>query len=286
MMETGTMYDHLQALVAWLLAHECKHVAMESTGCYWQPLYNALTEAGILCAVVNARHAKNLPGRKTDWNDAQWIAHLHRHGMLRASFVPDEEQQTLRHYARSLECLVQDRTREVNRVEKLLQQAGFKLSSVLSDIFSNTGRLFLNTLAQNGQITRVDVRNLRDPRCKHTVDEISRALQGSMRSSDCKLLSFKLRQIDTYDKQIQELEAMTNAIIGSYAGAIEILDSIPGIARLAAIEILAEIGRDMSPFHTSEQLASWAGLSPGCNESAGKKSPLIPSMATLTSSVS
>lgn len=281
---TGTMHDQLLDLAEWLKSLNCHHVAMESTGCYWQPLYHVLTEAGIACAVVNARYAKNLPGRKTDWNDAQWIAHLHRCGLLRASYVPNEEQQSLRNYTRTLESLTQDRTREMNRIEKLLQATGFKLSSVMSDIFCDTGLSFLQLLAERGRITLKDVQRLRDPRCKHTAEEMARALQGKLRSEDARLLAFKLRQIDAYNAQISELESMINEMITPYADAIKIVDSIPGIGEQAAVQIVGEIGVNMSQFSSGEQLAAWAGLSPGSNESAGKKSPHASSMETATSS--
>lgn len=273
MLDTGTMHSHLLQLASWLAEHDCTHVAMESTGCFWQPLFNVLTDAGIECAVINSSHAKNLPGRKTDWNDAYWIAHLYRHGMLRPSLVPSQALQTLRNFTRSMETLVQDRTREVNRIEKLLQATGFKLSSVLTDILSATGRRFLEVLIRKGRITGADVRALRDHHCKTSVDAMALAVQGTMREHDRRLLDFKLRQVNVLDAQIQELDAMTQALIEPYSQAIEILDSIPGIGHLAATEIVAEIGTDMAPFRTGEQLASWAGLSPGSNESAGKKKP-------------
>lgn len=282
----GTQYDDLTALAVWLDTHGCRHLAMESTGAYWMPIYNRLTELGADCIVVNAQRIKNVPGRKTDWNDAQWIAHLYRHGLLQASFVPEREQQILRGYTRALESLSADRTREKNRVEKLLQSEGFKLSSVLEDIFGTTGRRLLDALASKGKATFRDVENSRESACKHSAKEIAIAIRGEMRPAIRKLLAFKLRQIDLYNAQIDELQSLIDEVVAPYEAAVQIVDSVPGIARHAAVQIVAEIGADMDTFQSAEHLASWAGLSPRNAQSAGKKSPPVPCPATNTSSVS
>lgn len=282
----GTQYDDLTELAAWMDAHGCAYLAMESTGGYWLPLYNRLTELGATCIVVNASRIKNVPGRKTDWNDAQWIAHLYRHGLLQASFVPDRDQQILRSHTRALESLTQDRAREKNRVEKLLQMEGFKLSTVLEDIFSLTGRRLLDILVDKGRASFADVQHNRDPKCKHTTEQIAMALRGKMPPAIRKLLAFKLRQIDAYDAQIAELEQLIEDVLSPCEGAITLVDSIPGIARHAAIQIVAEIGANMDTFHSAEQLASWAGLSPRNAQSAGKKSPPASCLAIATSNAS
>lgn len=278
----GTTHEDILALAVWLNSHACMHVAMESTGAYWTPLYNQLTQMGAICAVVNARRIKNVPGRKTDWNDAQWIAHLYRHGLLQASFVPARSLQILRNYTRSLETLTQDCSREKNRIEKLLQMEGFKLSSVLTDIFSVTGRHLLDALAANGRITLQDVHKYRDPKCKHSAQAIAKALCGNLPVELQSLLAFKLRQIDEYDRQRAQLEKMIEALVSPFEGAISIADSVPGVGRQSAIDIIAEMGVDMNVFHSAEQLASWAGLTPRNAQSAGKKSPLASCPATNT----
>ena len=280
----GTQYDDLMSLAAWLCKNDCAYVAMESTGSYWTPIYNRLTELGAKCIVVNAHRIKHVPGRKTDWNDAQWIAHLFRHGLLPASFVPEREQQILRSHTRTLESLTQDRTREKNRIEKLLQSEGFKLSSVLEDNFSVTGRHLLDALASTGKVTVRDVELHRSQNCKKSSQEIAAAMQGALAPPLCKLLGFKLKQIDEYNRQIAELEQMIEELLSPYEAAIQVIDSIPGIARHAAIDIVAEIGANMDTFKSAEQLASWAGLSPRNALSAGKKSPPESCRATVISS--
>lgn len=267
----GTQYDDLSEPAVWMDEHGCAHLAMESTGGYWMPLYNRLTELGATCIVVNAGRIKNVPGRKTDRNDAQWIAHLYRHGLLQASYVPERDQQILRSHTRALETLTQDRTREKNRVEKLLQTEGFKFSSVLEDIFCATGRRLLDVLVRKGKVSPADVERCRDPQCKRSAKEIAAALRGRMSPAISKLLAFKLRQIDGYNAQIAELEQLIEEVLTPYGSAVDLIDSIPGIARHAAVQVIAEIGADMSNFHSSEQLASWAGLSPRNAQSAGKK---------------
>ncbi len=286
MREFGTQYDAITELAQWLSGHGCKDIAMESTGSYWMPLYNRLSELGANCTVVNAQRVKNVPGRKTDWNDARWIGYLFRHGLLAASYVPEREQQILRSHTRALESLTQDRTREKNRIEKLLQAEGFKLSSVLEDIFGLTGRKLLQVLYTKGCVSLSDVQKHRSIRCKCTAQEIASAMKGTLPAPLRKLLQFNMRQIEEYDRQIKELECLIHEIIAPFLQAVNLIGSIPGIAQQSAIQIIAEIGSDMDTFQSAEKIAAWAGLSPRNAQSAGKKSPHASCQAISTSSAS
>lgn len=267
----GCQYDDLNALAQWLQDLNCPIVAMESTGVYWQPTHRRLTDAGIECCVVNARHIRNIPGRKTDINDAQWIAQALRYGLVRKSFVPCREIQELRQYTRTHTTLIHQRSDNVNRIEKLLQEQGFKLSSVVSSITSLTGRRILDHLAKYGSISLEKVQEYRVSFCHKDPQTIFLALQGTMSPNISQLLSHWLALYDDDSHKIEQLESMILELVKPFQGYIDILDSIPGVALASAISIIGEIGIDMSCFPTSEHLASWAGLSPGNNESAGKK---------------
>lgn len=266
----GTQVDDLSELAQWLKQLGCPVVAMESTGAYWQPVYFALTDAEITCFVVNAQHIRNVPGHKSDMNDAHWIAHSLRAGYVRPSFVPDQSVQILRQYTRTYRNLIRNRSDSLNRIEKELQIHGMKLSSVLSDINSQTGIRLLRHFAKHGSITLQDVERLRDLNCHKDAQTIYQAIKVRLRPAVCRLLGFWLDELEQEDANIQKLYAMMEELFTPYQSAVEILDSIPGIAKPSAYQILGEIGADMSFFPSPECIASWAGLCPRCNESAGK----------------
>lgn len=280
--EFGTQFDDLQKLADWLITLDCPIVAMESTGAYWHPIYHVLSERGITCQVVNAAHIKNVPGRKSDIADAQWIAHALRYGFVRPSFVPPRDTEVQRMYTRTYASLQEERAANINRMEKLLQMNGFKLSSVVTDITSQTGIRILRHLAAHRSIDLRTVEKLRDPNCKSSPQVMHRALMGKMRPDVGQLLSFWLDLLEEEDKRLQQLSRMIEALFVPYQEEADIVDSIPGVAKAAAYAILAEIGTDMTQFPTSEHLSSWAGLSPRSHESAGKKSPHASCRATNT----
>jgi transposase len=268
----STMRGDLFKLRGWLLENNCYNVAMESTGVYWKALFDILeeNEEMVLC-VVNARHMRNLPGRKTDVKDAQWIAELFRHGLLNESFIPEKQIRILRDYTRFYRKYKQDRSNHVVRIEKFLQTHGFKLSSVISDIVGLTGRRILDWLSQNGSIGTTIVSSLIDKRVRKSADEIAYAINGKLEPSLRVLLKRMLIILDEFDLQLHELESETQALMSSITESMALVDSIPGIDKTAATYILCEIGQDMNPFPDAAHLCSWAGLSPGCNESAGKQ---------------
>ena len=268
----GTNYDDLVKLSEWLKAHGCPVAAMESTGVYWLPTYNMLTSLGITCYVVNARHIKNVPGRKTDVKDAQWLANITKKGLITPSFVPDLRLQTYRRYTRMLETLTQERSNNINRIEKFLQENEIKLSSVLTDIVGTTGMRILTHIAKFGTISHAKIEQYRDAHCSISADNIFNAVRCHLIPEDCRLLTLCIKCLGDIDAQIVELHAALDEQFHDYDPALSIMQSIPCIGRTAAQEILGEIGDDMEVFISSERLAAWAGLVPRCDESAGKKS--------------
>ena len=269
-----TTRQELLRLANWLVENECYHIAMESTGVYWRPVYEAIEEhsAKYDCLmVVNAHHMRNLPGRKSDIKDAQWIATLMRHGMLEPSFVPDRLIRDIREFSRLRKNIVKERCRHSNQLEKFLQTHGFKLSSVLSDILCVSGRNLLNTLAQTGTLTTDDVLKTVRGKTKFSKEEIAVAVCGSITSAEQKYLQILLRRIDDDISYIAEVEVQMQELFSPFANEVEIVDSIPGIDKLTAMTVLAEIGTiPKDSFATAGHLCSWAGLTPRNDESAGK----------------
>jgi transposase len=269
-----TTKSDLKAFVAWLTENDCYHIAMESTGVYWRPVYEAIEEHSEYyehLMVVNAHHMRNLPGRKNDVKDAEWIATLLRHGLLESSFVPERIVRNLREYSRLHRSFVGEKTRYLNRLEKFLQTHGFKLSSVLSNIMGLSGRNLLNTLVKNGCIAPDDVISAIGNRIKRPIDEIEACVCGKLNPYECKLLAHIINKIDGAEHDIDCILDDMEHLAAPYAKAIEQLDSIPGIDISAALAILAEISpTPQNSFETSAKLCAWAGLSPRNDESAGK----------------
>ena len=272
--EFKTMPQDLQELVQWLIDHGCNHIAMESTGVYWRPVYEAIEEyhnSYQALFVVNAHHMRNLPGRKSDVKDSEWIATLLRHGLLTPSFIPDKITRTLREYSRLYRSFVGEKSRYLNRLEKFLQTHGFKLSSVLSTIYGVSGKRLLYKLAETGYLLYADVIEAVDRRVKASNEEIHAAIKGKLAIVERRLLKTLLTKIDQVQSEVDEILAIMKEVAEPYQSAIEQLDSIPGIDAVAAHLIIAEISA--SPHHyfsTSAKLCSWAGLSPRNDESAGK----------------
>jgi transposase len=295
----GTTTPDLLQLHDWLLEWESSHVAMESTGDYWKPVYNVLEDTFELL-VVNAKHVKHVPGRKTDVKDSEWLAELMMHGLLKASFIPSKPQRALRDMTRYRTTLVQERTRLINRVQKLLEGANIKLSSVATDIMGVSARAMLVEIAA-GQANASFLANLARGRLRAKIPQLEKALTGIVLPHHRILLAKQLVHIDFLDEQIQDmsaeigrqLEAMSRppnrpgpdtgqgteeGIICdegepplTWVEAVALLDTIPGVNPRTAEKMLAEMGLDMSRFPTAGHLATWAGLAPGNHQSGGKR---------------
>ena len=265
----GTTTGQLLELADWLRAEEVTHVAMESTGVYWKPVYNLLEEEFTVW-VVNAHHIKAVPGRKTDVKDAEWIADLLKHGLVRPSFIPDRPQRELRELVRYRRSLIQERTREVNRIQKVLEGANIKLASVASDVLGASGRAMLAAIVGGEEDPKV-LANLAKGQLRDKLIELEEALRGLVGPHQRLLLATQLRHLEFLDQEIGRLDAEVSQRLSPFEAELQVVDTIPGIARRGAEAILAEMGTDMSRFATPGHLASWAGVCPGNNRSAGKR---------------
>lgn len=267
----GTFRDELERMRDWLLERECTHVAMESTGVYWMPIYQVL-EGRLDIVLGNARHMANVPGRKTDVSDALWIAQLLRHGLIRRNFVPPRPIRDLRQATRYRRKLMQTRTSCLLRVEKLLQCANIKLSSVASNIFGVSGRLMLEQLSRGvtepGVLSELAKGRLRGKR-----GALMRAFRGTFSKDDANLLRVELKVIADLESQIERVEKLIEQKIESFHEVIELLDTIPGVNRTLATDLVAEVGIDMAAWATDRQFAAWTGTCPGNRESAGVRRP-------------
>ena len=265
----GSTTGQLLELADWLRAEEVTHVAMESTGVYWKPVYNLLEEEFTVW-VVNAHHIKAVPGRKTDVKDAEWIADLLKHGLVRPSFIPDRPQRELRELVRYRRSLIQERSREVNRIQKVLEGANIKLASVASDALGASGRAMLAAIVVGEEDPKV-LADLAKGQLRDKRRELEEALRGMVGPHQRLLLATQLRHIDFLEQEIGRLDAEVAQRLSPFEEELQVVDTIPGIARRGAEGILAEMGTDMSRFATPGHLASWAGVCPGNNRSAGKR---------------
>jgi len=265
----GTMTADLLALSDWLLSHEISHVAMESTGEYWKPVFNIL-ENNFEVIIVNAQHISKVPGRKTDQSDAEWIAELMQYGLLKASFVPPLGQRELRELTRYRSTFVRERATLSNRVQKVLESANIKLGSVASNVLGVSGRAMLNALIE-GQATPSEMAELAKGRLREKREELNKALEGRVKAHHRFVLAELLCQIDNLEEAIARFDKQVEEYCRPFEKAATWLDTIPGVGRETAEIIVSEIGTDMSRFPSDDHLASWAGVSPGNNESAGKR---------------
>lgn len=267
-----TMRESLYALRDWIVSLECFHVLMESTSVYWMPIYEVLEEVPRMdVGVGNARQMKNVPGRpKTDKADSNWIARLCMVGFILKSFVVGRKFRELREYTRYHKKLVQERARQVNRIEKLLQMNGFKLSSVLSDITGASGLRLMKKLCNTGCVTLADVTDSLDRRVKKRPEEIERAINGRMKLTSRHLLRKMLSKLVRCEKETEEIYEMMVKLSKEHKPQIMLIDSIPGLGELSAMYIIAEISTDLSSFKTANHITAWAGLAPKDKESAGK----------------
>ena len=260
----------LLALSDWLSQNGCRHLAMEATGVYWKPVWHVLSDGDFELILANAAHVKNVPGRKTDVNDASWLAELLAHGLIRASFVPDEPTQEFRVLLRTRKQLVREQTRHTQRIHKTLEDANVKIESELSDMLGKSGRAMLDAII-GGETDPIRLAALAHPNVKSPQAKLQEALRGRVTAHHRFLLKLHLEQIDRLDAAIVTIDAEVEAHLTPFRTAVGIVSTIPGVGPLSAQVIISEIGTDMSRFPTAGHLLSWAGLCPRNDESAGRR---------------
>jgi transposase len=266
--EFGTFTEDVLALRDWLVAHGVTRVGMEATGVYWKPVFYVLEDA-LECWLLNARHLRNVPGRKTDMADAEWICRLMEHGLVRPSFVPPQPIRELRTLTRYRRTRQEERTRETQRLDKVLQDAGIKLSSVASDVLGVSGRAMLDALVA-GSADPETMAELARGQLRKKLPQLRAALTGRFGPTHVIVIGEILAHLDHLDESIERLTAEIDQAIAPFAAQRALLVTIPGVDRIVAEETIAEIGVDMGRFPTAAHLASWAGMCPGQHESAGK----------------
>ena len=265
-----TTTQELMALSDWLSAEGVTHVAMEATGVYWKPVWHILSDGEFELVLANAAHVKNVPGRKTDVNDATWLADLMAHGLIRPSFVPDEPTQQIRDLLRTRKQFVRERSSHTQRIQKTLEVANIKLDSVISNIVGISGRRMVEALI-DGQTDPGALAALADGRLQATPAELEASLRGRVTAHHRFLLRLHLDQLDALNAAIARIDQEVDGNVEPFRVAIEMLATIPGVSNLSAEVIVSEIGIDMSRFHTEGNLISWAGLCSKNDESAGKR---------------
>ena len=266
----GSMTSQILALREHLVAEQVTCVVMEATGDYWKPFYYLLEDlVGVEVMLVNARHVKTVPGRKTDVADATWLAQLGAHGLVKASFVPPEPIRQLRDLTRARTAITRERAREAQRLEKLLEDSGIKLSAVASDILGVSGRAMLEALIA-GDRDPATLADLAKRRLRNKIPELTEALNGRFNAHHAFLARVHLDLIDRHTDAIEKLTARIEVMMEPFQGFHDLICTIPGISTITADVVVAETGADMSRFPSAKHLASWAGTTPGNNESAGK----------------
>lgn len=265
----GTTSGELLRLLEWLSRERVTHVAMEATGVYWKPVWHIL-EGPFTLVLANAREIRHVPGRKSDVSDAEWIADLLAHGLIRSSFVPPAPVQELRDLTRTRKQLVRERTQHVQRLQKVLEDANIKLDNVITDLLGTSGRAMLEALVR-GESDPERLAQLAHPRLRATPAQLIEALTGRVTEHHRFLLRLHLAQVDAVDAAIAALEARLEEKLQPFRGAYEHLQTIPGVSETVAAVLLAEVGPDVSVFASAGHLVSWAGLCPRLEESAGKR---------------
>lgn len=265
----STLTRSLYELAAWLVESKVTLVAMEATGVYWRPVWHILEACGVPLILVNAAHVKAVPGRKSDVADATWLASLVAHGLVRASFVPPTRVQELRDLTRTRKQMTQERTRYVQRIHKVLEDANIKVTSVISDVMGASGRAFLEALIA-GETDPEQLASLGSRRLRASKEELVEALRGHVTDHHQFLLELHLDQVSRMEDAVARLDQQVAALLEPFRSVVEHVSTVPGVSEVAAAAILAEIGFDMSRFPTANHLVSWATLCPRSDESAGK----------------
>ena len=265
-----TTTQELIVLSEWLSAEGATHIAMEATGVYWKPVWHILSDGEFQLVLANAAHVKNVPGRKTDVKDAEWLADLMAHGLIKASFVPDEPTQQMRDLLRSRKQFVRERCSHIQRIQKTLEDANIKLDSVISDVVGLSGRRMIQALI-GGQTDPRALAALANVRIRATAAELEAALRGRVTAHHRFLLQLHLDHLDAVDAAISRLDKEVDSQVEPFRIAVELLSGMPGVSSLSAQAIVSEIGVDMGRFQTEGHLISWAGLCPRNDESAGKR---------------
>jgi transposase len=265
----GTMTRDLLALSDWLDQFGVTHIVLESTGVYWRPVFNILEEGRVI-VLVNPQHLKTVPGRKTDVKDSEWLADLLRHGLLKPSFIPPAPVRELRELTRYRKTLVQARTDEINRLQKVLEGANLKLAVVVSDVLGVSARAMLAGLL-GGEQDPETLAELARGRLRTKLPALRRALEGRVKPHHLVLIGQTLAHIDFLEDSIGQVQHAIEQRLGSFTEAVELLQTIPGVGEVVATALVAEIGTDVSRFPSAKHLASWVGVCPGNKESAGKR---------------
>lgn len=269
--EFATFTSSLTKLKDWLLENEITHVAMESTGVYWKSVYNILESSEIKVWIVNARHIKYVPGHKTDKKDSRWICKLLLAGLLKPSYIPPKEQRELRDLTRYRKKMVQQIASEKNRIIRILEDSNVKLSSVLSDTSGVVATKLIKILCNGNNVTIQDIEQVYHRKMKCTKEELFEACNGSMTPHNITMLQMIQKNIVNAQSTIESLNQLIKEMLSKYDNVLKLLKGIPGLNTKSIEDLVAEIGLDMSVFPSEKHLASWAGMSPGNNESAGKK---------------
>lgn len=270
--EYGTTTGEIREIVKWLKSNQCQMAAMESTGSYWKPLYNIFEQESLPAMIVNAYHIKNVPGRKTDWNDAFWITKCLAQGLLKPSFVPSREQRELRDMTRFRKSQIEERSRNINRLQKFLEGANVKLGSWLSDIEGKSSTQLLELIIGKEDFTVDDVKARMYGKMKSTPEEIFAAIEGYITPTQRKFFAHVMNIIREQTRLIEITDEMIKESFSEeQKAAVEKLDEIPGIGVVSAEQIIAETGIDMSHFRNQHAFSNWIGVAPGNNESAGKR---------------
>ncbi len=267
----GTVTSSLKELRDWLLERGITHVVMESTGVFWKPVYNVLEPAGLIVWIVNAAHVKYVPGHKTDKADSAWLCKLLLAGLLRPSYIPAKEQRELRDLTRYRTTLIQSNASNKNRIIRVLEDANIKLSSVLSSTNGAVGSKLINKLCDGMEVTMQDIEEVYHKKLDATREELYEACQGFVTEHHVYMLGIIRQEIADTERTIESLNKRIKEVLSPYENALELLKKVPGISSKSVEDLVAEIGLDMSVFPTEKHLASWAGMAPGNNESAGKK---------------
>lgn len=264
--------EDIKNMADWLLENECEKIAMESTASYWKPLVNIFEIKNLDYTIINAREYKNLPGKKTDVLDSEWIADLLQHGLLKDSYIPSREQRELREATRYRKSITQERTRALNRLQKMLEGANIKITSILRDVLGVTSRNLIEYVLENDdKITKEVADTLVITRIHAKIEDVVKAMDGIVTTFQKTMIKEVIKHIDELTERIKEMDKIIDEYMKEYEKSKKKLEKIPGIGKRSSEIILAEIGQDMSRFPTSGHISSWAGICPGNNESAGKR---------------